>query len=192
MKIKAKLERKLSSFDLKSCVVEKVVQLSQDEFDDFLLAPLHDRQFITKNKDHMYEENGESHCLLVLGEMHEGGVLVEASGYDYPRYAAYIPGANCMISALAEQVADYVVEKGKYHSPDGHWSCSYDEIIKSTGMNISDGSGFEPWVVTALESREELDEACVSDGRVRIEIWQEYLVSQSNKQENTPNLEQQM
>ena len=43
----------------------------------------------------MYQDkNGVSHCLLVLGEGQDDGILVESEGSFYARYSAFVPNAR--------------------------------------------------------------------------------------------------
>ena len=47
--------------------------------------------FLQRNIDFMRFEDGYYHCLLVTSSDRNEGILVDAEGYDYARYAAYIP-----------------------------------------------------------------------------------------------------
>jgi hypothetical protein len=99
IKFKATLEHKPSEFNLQDCLADKVVELSASEFDDLVKRPLVDRAWIAENREIMYHGEDGYHCLLALGEGYSDGVLIEAEGYNYPRKAAYVPGAR----AAAEQ-----------------------------------------------------------------------------------------
>jgi uncharacterized protein with HEPN domain len=91
---KASLEHKPSDFNIQDCLADKVVELSATEFDDLVKRPLVDRAWIAENREVMYHGEDGYHCLLALGEGYSDGVLIEAEGYNYPRKAAYIPGAR--------------------------------------------------------------------------------------------------
>ena len=47
------------------------------------------------------DNNGITHCLLVLGSDTEDGILINSEGYNYARYSAYIP--NIRQSVTLEQ-----------------------------------------------------------------------------------------
>ena len=48
-------------------------------------------EFISDNIDLMYvDDNKVWHCLLVHNKTSHRGILVEADGYDYARYSAYV------------------------------------------------------------------------------------------------------
>ena len=75
-------------------IVEKVIRLSQFEFAKLLEEPLADRSYIKENKDKMYEDkNGYWHCIFVVADGYDYGILIESEGSDYPRYTAYLPKA---------------------------------------------------------------------------------------------------
>jgi hypothetical protein len=93
---KASLEHKPSDFNIQDCLADKVVELSAAEFDDLIKRPLVDRDWIAENREIMYRDEDGYHCLLALGEGYSDGVLIEAEGYNYPRKAAYVPGARAI------------------------------------------------------------------------------------------------
>ena len=55
------------------------------------------------NRDVMYMDPGDErmHCILVTTSQYREGILIEAEGYAYPRYAAFIP--DCREIELAEK-----------------------------------------------------------------------------------------
>lgn len=93
MKLQAFFERKLPKFDLTDAVIEAVEVLSHDRFEAFSRQLLQDTDFIAVHKSAMYiDENDVRHCLLVLDEAYDNGILVDSQGYNYARYAAWMPG----------------------------------------------------------------------------------------------------
>ena len=75
-------------------VVEKVIRLTKAEFEDLLKEPLKDRNYVKENKDLMYEDkDGYMHCIYVVADNYDYGILIESEGSDYPRYTAYLPKA---------------------------------------------------------------------------------------------------
>ena len=97
--IRADLIRKPDTLKPTCCTIEKTIEVSAEEYDSLIAAPCKDRSFITENKEHMWMDNEGNHCLLVLGENREDGVLIEAEGYDWVRYGALIPHARDIIAA---------------------------------------------------------------------------------------------
>jgi len=108
MQLNAVFFCKESEFDPKACVVDKIVELDYREYEDFRNNMLRDQPFIAEfNSTLRPSGDGTLHCLLVLGEDHEDGVLIDTQGYDYARYSALIPGAQklCLVEEMhAEQM----------------------------------------------------------------------------------------
>jgi len=82
------------------CIVEKIITLSDADFESLQHNMLNDYNFISENIGLMgRESNNTVHCLLVLGEMQNDGVLIDSQGYNYPRYSSFIPNAKQIIQA---------------------------------------------------------------------------------------------
>ncbi len=101
---KAIFERKVDDFEPKNCVIEKVVTLTSPEYNKFSHNMLADYDFIKDNKDLQYcDAEGTYHCILVVGEDGNDGILVESEGAGYARYAAFLPNASAFLAAAMEQ-----------------------------------------------------------------------------------------
>ena len=77
--------------------VEKVVVLSDAEYAIFRKEGfVQDQIFLFENCNYMWFDPTEScwHCLLVKGEHSREGILVEAEGYSYARYASHVPDCS--------------------------------------------------------------------------------------------------
>ena len=95
MKINVPFRRKDVEVETNPCVVEKTVELPADLFEHFSENLLNDYDFILENIDCMYQDkDGVNHCLLVLGEDQDDGILVESEGSAYARYSAFVPNAR--------------------------------------------------------------------------------------------------
>ena len=94
MQAKAIFHRKEASYDPRECEIEKVIHLSDSDFARFQQMLLDNYDFLHENADLMRVENGVTHCLLVVGETFEDGILVNSEGSDYARYSAYFPNAK--------------------------------------------------------------------------------------------------
>ncbi len=94
----ARFWRKEPRVEVDECVIEKVVELSVHAFDTFTDHLLHDYDFLSENRDAMYvDDRNVTHCLLVLGEGKEDGILVDSQGSAYARYAALLPNARSFL-----------------------------------------------------------------------------------------------
>ena len=71
--------------------VEKVIELTQEQYRHFSAHLLEDMPFIAANRDLAGRDpQGVTRCLLVTTRSIRGGVLVNSEGHDYARYAADI------------------------------------------------------------------------------------------------------
>lgn len=76
-------------------IIEKVIFLSKNDFDDVKINFHKNRQFISDNLDKMfYDDNTKVwHCVAIVsgGIMDSGSaILIESEAYDYLRYTAVI------------------------------------------------------------------------------------------------------
>ncbi|MCL2532096.1 MAG: DUF6329 domain-containing protein [Oscillospiraceae bacterium] len=106
MELNAIFHRKQPEFEPQRCVVAKIVELCSADFQEFRSGMMHDWDFIAENIPLMgFDENGTRHCMLVLGEGCDDGILVDSQGYDYARYASFVPGARELL-LMAQQMAE--------------------------------------------------------------------------------------
>ena len=72
-------------------VVEKVIVLEDDEFNNYLDDLLADKKFIEDNLDLMYVDDEDKwHAILVTSNSVDYGILIQSEGYSYARYSAYV------------------------------------------------------------------------------------------------------
>ena len=110
MQAKAIFQRKEACFEPSECEIEKVIHLSDSDFARFQQTLLDNYDFLREHADLMRVEGSVTHCLLVVGESFEDGILVNSEGSDYARYAAYFPNAK---SYLLTQGQTQQVEQTK-------------------------------------------------------------------------------
>ena len=105
--MKAIFERKPSAFDFREVEVAKTLRLPAEVFEAVLKAPLRDYDFIKGHTDLMCcDSEGVYHCLLLTGEGRNDGLLVEAEGSAYCRYASYVPNISGISPAQTLQLKD--------------------------------------------------------------------------------------
>lgn len=93
--------------------VEKVVVLSDAEYAVFRKEGfMQDQMFLFENRYYMWYDPSEScwHCLLVKGEHSQEGILVEAEGYSYARYAAHVPDCSMVRVGVVPVQFEYPVK----------------------------------------------------------------------------------
>lgn len=179
MKFKANFLYKPGSFQMDDCKVEKVVELSHEEFCKLKITPGVNQPFIAENKDCMYVKDGYMHCLLALGKGERDGVLIHAQGYNYPRCAAYIPGMRDIVNAELDRAADFILRQCTENKGSESWqarfndrpacgSClvSFQELEEQLGLTIREGNGLDAMLLDAMRRRPEVSAAELSDGCV--------------------------
>lgn len=164
MRFKANFQYKPSSFQLDDCQVEKIVELSHEDFCRLKIAPLEDQPFIAENTDCMFSEDGVLHCLLALDKEGSDGVLIESEGYNYPRYAAYVPGMREIVNAQMERAVDFIIQEGTERTSSGNWKISFERLEDRLGLTIHEDSGLDTLLVDAMYRREEVMEAEIYEG----------------------------
>lgn len=83
-------------FKTYTCVVEKAVPVSTEEFERLKHAPMCNNDLISENLNSMWYGNGVHHCLLSYDKQQGDGLLIESEGAPYARYAQYIPNAKLL------------------------------------------------------------------------------------------------
>ena len=156
-------------FKLCQAKAEKTIRLSEKEFEKFLQSPMECQDFIKGNVDLMrQDESGVYHCLLVTGENRRDGVLVEADGYDYARYASYVPDAAAFaydsLSEMGYRLAFLVeqsVTKGLDAAQEGYWEVSFDEIREQSGLELGENPFLQELMADMITVRPEVAEVCI-------------------------------
>lgn len=191
MKINIPFRRKDSEIETSPCVIDKTVELSADWFDHFSQNLLNDYDFILENIDHMYQDNdGVNHCLLVLCEERDDGIIVESEGSSYARYSAYLPCARKLVqqeqypslTAHADEMrwlADKYVQKALNGQLDCQYRIDFDEVRNLCCHNEFNDDLF----MDMLSDRDEIDDIEFFDDGCTITISEPYL-----RQEDEENL----
>lgn len=73
--------------------VMKIIELTNQQFSYFAGHLLEDMPFIAANTALTGYDSAakQTHCLLITTEGRANGIAVDSEGYDYARYAAFIP-----------------------------------------------------------------------------------------------------
>lgn len=174
MNINARLLGKEPEIKARPCTVEDIVLLGEAEYARLYQDLFSDQDFITERKALMGYENGVDHCILVLGENQDDGILIQSEGYDYARYTAFIPKARCAVMDHIRQLADYCVSEGTQHSENGQWANSYEELYHHFGANISDTNGNGKLLREELQRRDEVNELIMTEDCIEISYHLEY------------------
>ena len=83
--------------------MEKILELSGSDFVHLKENLLDEYEFLTRYRDLMrLDQDDIAHCLMVLGDGYEDGILIEAEGASYARYAAFLPLVRAAVEAQEE------------------------------------------------------------------------------------------
>ena len=160
MIVRAWFDRKPERYAIPSeSVVEKVVELSAAQFAAFLNEPFTDQTFISENVERMYHDGERDHCLLVLEQGKDDGLLVQSEGFSYARYATYLPSARVILNATVEQASELIVKEGTEKTSHGMWRYLTDMLYQQTGLVVKPDNGIGTLLVEALRRRPEVETA---------------------------------
>lgn len=104
MIVNANFRRKDESIEFEPCSIDKIIELPSDRYDKFQKNLLDDYSFLSENRNYMgFDEYGLRHCMLILCENRDDGILVDAQGSNYARYSAHLPCARDLVQVLPYQ-----------------------------------------------------------------------------------------
>ena len=174
MKFKANFVEKPGNFQMDDCQIEKVVELSHDDFCRLKIIPLADHPFIQENLDCMFSRNGVIHCLLALGQDSNDGILIDAEQYNYPRLASYIPGMRDIVNAQMDRAADFIIQWGTESTTSGSWCVYFDDLEEHLDLTVREGNGMDSMLRATLKQRPEVAAVDMHDGCIEMEYHPEY------------------
>ena len=174
MKFKTNFQYKASNFQMEDCRIEKVVELSHEDFCRLKITPLDDQPFIMENKDCMFKKDSIMHCLLALEQGGNDGVLIDAEGYNYPRYASYVPGMRDIVNAEMDRAADFIIRWGTENTASGGWCVYFEDLEEHLDLTVREGSGLDSMLRSALKQRPEVAAVDMHDGCIEMEYHPEY------------------
>ena len=180
LETKAVFERKPTELIGRACIVEKVISLADSELEDYCMNMMREQSFIQENVDLMYNDNGVYHCLLVVGENNPDGILIEAEGYSFARYAAFLPNARILVQSeqqkhddsgspalrsLCEKLGRCVDKtlQSIAESGQAERDISYVELSRNTGINVEFNDAIHTALHEMLLERKEVTALEVSE-----------------------------
>lgn len=175
---KAIFERKISEFDTQNCIIEGIELMNENEFEEFSKNLLKDRDFIADRKEVMYIDFiGQIHVLLALDMDGGDGILIDSHGYDYPRYAAFMPNIKTYIEQQISMVAEQIIKEAAENSSNGSWAVYFDEIEEYHGLAVKENNGIGTMLLDALHRREEISEIEIEDECFDMTLYLDYCIS---------------
>lgn len=190
LNLQAIFTRKADDYPVWDCVIEKIVELSENEYKYFKTAPLRDMSIIAENTDLMYKDSdGVYHCLLVLGEGSSDGVLIESEGYNYARYSSFMPGAREFVTAHLNQLADQIIRESTQNTSNGTWPINFDEIQERYHVPVSHNNGIGSMLKNILEARPEMAEIEPMEDGLDMVFYLDYCPNLNEKEKLSPEMQ---
>ena len=156
MNFKARFERKASAPEVTDADIVGVVTLNQEQFAWFSERLLDDYNFIADYAKETYDDGERKHCLLVLGEGEDDGILVCSEGSFYARYSAYLPKARQILRDEVHRIAELMI-KGRFcETENGSWVIGFDDIKEHFDLTVSPTNGIGEMLLGELEAQEEV------------------------------------
>lgn len=174
MKFKANFVEKPGNFQMDDCQIEKMVELSHEDFCRLKITPLANQPFLAEHKGCMFSRDGVIHCLLALGQGSNDGVLVDAEQYNCARLAAYIPGMRDIVNAEMDRAADFIIRWGTENTASGSWCVYFNDLEEHLALTVREGSGLDSMLRAALKRRPEVSAVDMHDGCIEMEYHPEY------------------
>ena len=164
MIIKADLKYKQTDFNLPRCAIGKVVKLTPPEYAEFVSNPLGYYDFLREfNAEKQKSPTDSIPCLLLIGEGHKDGFVIDTEGYDYARYIAHIPNAEQLAIAVQYPNLENAVIETAF-AADRIVREAIDSGSKEYSFNTDEernrfrGAGFSKELLyTALKDRPEIE-----------------------------------
>lgn len=183
MNLKAKFYCKDYGIDVKPCTVEKVIELNENDYAHFSQNLIEEYDFIKENADCMYQDTDNvRHCLLILGENHNDGILVDAQGYDYARYTAYLPDARNIARQMQhpslnafENEMCRITDKYTRKAVNGQIECQYRIDFDEVRSLCVPSKFNQDLFMNMLSERDEISDVEFSDDGCTVTISEPYL-----------------
>ena len=156
MKIRAEMGRQRAPLLPREYQADKVVELPDALFTEFLICPLDRYEFIRENAVKAHRYDGFEHCLLVLGEGRADGVLVQCGEDGLADYAAYVAGARDIVQAKMDRIADHIIRQGTECTASGDWYIYSMDLEELFAVTVCEGNGFDSMIRETLERRPEV------------------------------------
>lgn len=170
MKFKANFVEKPGNFQMDDCQIEKVVELSHEDFCRLKITPAEHQPFLAEHQGCMFSQDGVIHCLLALDQGSNDGVLIDAEGYGYPRIAAYVPGMRDIVNAEMDRAAEFIIREGAAHAGDGHWSVPFQALGEQLGLTVRAGGGLDDLLLDKLSRRAEVSGVSLRASRIDVAL----------------------
>ena len=93
-------------------IIEKVLELQEDQYKEICDDLLDDYYFLEEATDLMYvDKNGVWHVVLVKSENGIEALIGNCEGYSYMRYSSYIPDCTEVVKKFKSPITDQIFDQ---------------------------------------------------------------------------------
>lgn len=181
--------RKESELDASECKIEAVVELSDMQFRSFKHHMLEDYDFIREHVDLMYRDRkGLDHCLLVLGEGHEEGILVDSQGSSYARYSSLLPNARTFLQKNIQTMAEELIREGTAQTDNGSWVISFEEISQHFDCTVTPTNGLGQMLIAEMRARDDVANLVIAEDSLEMTYYLDHAPASATTAERITTL----
>lgn len=135
------------------CQIDKTITLPHSKFEHFRRNTLENQNFISDALPILpMADDNTRHCIMVLDEEADDGILVDPQGYNYARYSAYVPNAKKLAQlqypSLEEfndrmrRAVDKYVGLALENQKDGKYTFDINDVNREYDCDIFDSDLF--------------------------------------------------
>lgn len=155
----------------KEYLISEVLELDYDAYAEYRSR----MRNLPKPLQSQYDPGMEHLYLLVIGESHKDGVVVDFSGRAYEGIPAFASDAREQLEGHIRQLADYCVREGVDNTEDGKWPVSYEELYYHfDSTTITSRNGMGRLLCEELQQKEEINKLIMTEDCIEMTYHMEY------------------
>lgn len=168
MKINGIFNRKESSYEPKECVIEFIEIMTSTQFNYFNHNLLADYPFIIRHQNEMFhDESGTLHAILALNEETGDGIIIDSSGYAYPRNTSYVPCIKPYLDNQIAMICDRVLSEAVFNNK---MEFDLTEVSEQYGVPLREGNGFGAMFAEQMQNASDVKRIEFEDGMFEITL----------------------
>ena len=178
------LIHKDSRVDVSPCLIKSVVELPASRYREFSQNLFDEYDFIRDCEEPLHRDSkGVNHCLLVLGEGFDDGIMVRSDGHSYAVFASYLPNARQFLrqemhpsleiyADKLQRLVEQFTQSAISCQDEGCYSLSVESVRRRAGDSQLDVNLF----AQMLSERPEMHFVDMEDGRIHTYLAMKYAI----------------
>ena len=176
------LIQKSTQVDVSPCLIKSVVELPTSRYRDFSQNMFAEYDFIRDCEEPLHRDSlGVNHCLLVLGEQSDDGILVCSDGHPYAVFTSFLPNARQFLrqqmhpsleiySDRLQRLVEQFTQSAICCQDEGCYSLSVESVRRRAGDQQFDVNLF----AEMLSERPEMHIVEMDEDRIHTYLAMEY------------------